>query len=80
MLQLSQIDRISLMSFMKTIVLYGIQAPEHKVMSDTPYRLWNLATTTLLQRDSNNIISCNGSFKDMDYASKYPIDQNFVPY
>ena len=82
MLQLSQIDRISFISFIKIIVLYGIQGPVllHPVMKDTPYRLWNPATTSLLQRDSNNIISCDGSFKDMDYASKYIIDQKLVLY
>ena len=45
----------------------------HKINNDTPYRLWNLATGSLVQRDSNspnNAISCNGSFKDMDYNSK----------
>ena len=79
---MSQTDRISLIIFIKIIVLYGIQEPEllHPVMKNTSYRLWNPATTSLLQLDSNNKISCNGSFKDMDYGSKYNIDQNFVPY
>ena len=81
MLQLSQIDWISLISFIKIFVLYGIQGPElfHPVRSDTRYRLWNPATTSLLQRDSNNIF-CNGSFKDMDYASKYITDQKSILY
>lgn len=39
----------------------------HPVIRNTPYRLWNPASTSLLQRDSNNVIRCNGSFKDMDY-------------
>jgi len=45
------------------------QEPElyHPVKKHTPYRLWNLATAFLLQRDSSNKISCNGNFKDMDY-------------
>ena len=81
MLQLSQIDLISLISYIKIIVLYGIQGPElfHPVRSNTSYRLWNPATTAFLQRDSNNIF-CNGSFKDMDYASKYITDQKSILY
>ena len=81
--QLSQIDQTSLLSFLFLIfLLYGTKWPEqyHPVMKDTTYRLWNLATTSLLQRNSSNIISCNGSFKDKDYASKYTMGQNVVPY
>lgn len=47
---------------------------DHNLEPDVPYRLWNLATGFLLQRDPNspeNMISCNGSLKDMDYYSKY---------
>ena len=81
MLQLSQIDWMSLISYIKIIVLYGIQGPElfHPVRSNTSYRLWNPATTSFLQRDSNNIF-CNGSLKDMDYASKYITDQKSILY
>ena len=49
-------------------------------MGETPYRLWNLATSSLLQRDSNNIISCNGSLKDMGYNSKFTIADNLDLY
>lgn len=52
----------------------------HPVIRNTPYRLWNPASTSLLQRDSNNVIRCNGSFKDMDYNSKFTIAENLELY
>ena len=44
----------------------------HPIKPKTPYRLWNPATTSLLQRDPKSrtsAINCNGSFKDMNYDS-----------
>lgn len=52
----------------------------YPVQKNTPYRLWNPATTSLLQRDANNAISCNGSFKDMDYKSKFTMAEDLDPY
>ena len=80
----SQIDWTALrrLSLNKAFLLYCTKGPElfHPVENDTPYRLWNPATTSLLQRDPNNTISCNGSFKDMNYDSKYIIGQNLFAY
>ncbi|XP_078348315.1 uncharacterized protein LOC144633316 [Oculina patagonica] len=39
----------------------------HPIEPDANYRLWNLATVSLLQRDPNNAFNCNGSLNDMDY-------------
>lgn len=78
----SQVDRTSLLLFIKFIPYNDTKGPElyHKVKGSTTYRLWNPATASLLRRNSNsNIFSCNGSFKDMDrYDSKYTIGQNLV--
>ena len=47
---------------------------DHRIEPNVPYRLWNQATGSLLLRDPNrpgNAVSCDGSFKDMDYDSEY---------